>query len=155
MVISLYRCRYTKYYRSIFLGPKNKWPFYVNVTVVLCQQRTLTCQGQNDTYPHAIMSTSNTHLPFNSLVPPHRNESFILRIIVGAVGTLIAASVVVLAVYLNTTFQNTTDYKVDIDNCTCDCWDRKFKGGYHAEGWRNVWFQMRPVSIHSFVYGSF
>ena len=93
--------------------------------------------------------------PHLSLMSPHRNESLQLRVILGAGATLIAASVVVLAVYLNAAFQSTTDYKVDIDNCTCDCWDRKFKGGYYAEGWRNVWFQMSLVSIRSFlVYGS-
>ena len=106
--------------------------------------------GKNDPYSRAIMSALNTHLPFNALISPHRTEPLLLRIIVGAVGTLIAANVVVLAVYLNTIFQNTTNYKVNIDNCTCDCWDRKFKGGYYAEGWRNVWFQMRPVSITFF-----
>ena len=100
------------------------------------------------------LALNTSHLPFNALTyphRPHRNESLQLRVILGAVGTLIAASVVVLAVYLNTTFQNGADYEVNINSCTCDCWDRKFKGGYYAEGWRNVWFQMRTVSIRSFL----
>ena len=80
----------------------------------------------------------------------HRNESLLLKVILGAGATLIAANVVILAVYLNTAFQNTASYEVNIDTCTCDCWDRQFKGGYHAEGWRNVWFQMRPVSYAFF-----
>ena len=102
-----------------------------------------------------------SHAPNTSYLPllsesPLRNESLQLKVILGAGATFIAASVAVLAVYLNSSFQNTTDYKVNIDSCTCDCWDRKFKGGYYAEGWRNVWFQMRPVSICSFlVHDSF
>jgi hypothetical protein len=102
-------------------------------------------------------SESRWHLHPNALMPPHRkNGSLTLKVIIGAGATLIAANVVILAVYLNTAFQDTTDYKVDINSCTCDCWDRKFKGRYNAEGWRNVWFQLSPVSILFFlVYDSF
>ena len=51
--------------------------------------------------PH-VASLNTSYLPSNALISPHRGKSFQLRVMLGAGGTLIAASAVGLAVYLNT-----------------------------------------------------
>ena len=40
---------------------------------------------------------------------------------------LVAALVVVFALQLNTLSLPSTKWVVDVDKCTCDCWDRAFK----------------------------
>jgi hypothetical protein len=53
--------------------------------------------------------------------------------------TTISTFVVVLALKLNALSQSSTNRIVDVDNCTCDCWDRAFK--------------VREVRLHSVTIG--
>src|ERR1700722_6665466 len=43
------------------------------------------------------------------------------------ISTSASSLLVVLAMKLNVMFQSSPDWTVDVETCTCDCWDRKFK----------------------------
>ncbi|TDL17307.1 hypothetical protein BD410DRAFT_554205 [Rickenella mellea] len=56
--------------------------------------------------------------------------------------TLISSVVVILALLINSSTQSSQSYVPDPTQCTCDCWDRKFKGGYAHGGYKHAYFQM-------------
>jgi len=96
-----------------------------------------------DCHEQHLLPTSNARLPQDRITkgPECRLYASTVPFILSA---SISSFIVILALKLNTLFvtQSSSDWAVDVAKCTCDCWDRSFKGGYNPGGYKHVYFQM-------------
>jgi hypothetical protein len=81
----------------------------------------------------AYPSTSKHKIPYhqqqlqNPTPESNTGPGPIWSFLIPTASSLVTALVVVVALQLNTISLPSTKWVVDVDKCTCDCWDRAFK----------------------------
>ncbi|KAI8578207.1 hypothetical protein K450DRAFT_248661 [Umbelopsis ramanniana AG] len=86
--------------------------------------------------------------------PPPKTAKTILSFGLVYVATAI---VVVAIVVFNTIFLDQPSYEPDHSSCSCDCWDRKFKGEYYGatQDYKAVYFNMTSTTVLVFLWTLF
>jgi hypothetical protein len=92
-------------------------------------------------------------MAFTSASPPLISKILSSILVFGSV--YIATAVVMLSIVgFNTMFLEYTPYDPDRSECSCDCWDRKFKGEYYGatRDYKAVYFNMTAQSVNVFMW---
>ncbi|KAF2170507.1 hypothetical protein M409DRAFT_19327 [Zasmidium cellare ATCC 36951] len=73
---------------------------------------------------------------------------------VGAASTVLTTIAFVVFMIINA--KRTNDYVVDMNNCTCSCFDRQFKGHhFHAsKQYRHIYFNLTPSAALAFLWSA-
>jgi hypothetical protein len=82
------------------------------------------------------------------------SKSFSKNVLVFITVYIATATVMLAIVGFNTMFLESSTFSPDRDECSCDCWDRKYKGEYYGatRDYKAVYFNMTNAAVYVFLW---
>ncbi|KAI9139695.1 hypothetical protein BKA69DRAFT_621977 [Paraphysoderma sedebokerense] len=104
---------------------------------------TIDPTNSNYTVPPPLSPTGSTRNILN-VKELAKNASYLLS------SGLLATGIMAGGIYLSAATMGKSNYEVDRGTCTCDCWDRKFKGPYFnaQKQYKAVYFNFDNQTIY-------